>query len=538
MFQYFSNIALIIIILLIGISIYKVIRRKDNQVENKFLDFINKHYKIILLVIGGGFIFTRVFLLTCIPNTIHIDEASIAYNAYSIATYGVDRYTNIFPIYFLNFQYGQSAMYTYLVALLIKIFGYSLMAVRIPAVIFGFITLIFGYLLGKELKGKSFGLLVATLITICPFFIVSERFALDCYAGLGLFSASIYTLVKAIKTSKAKLYICSGLLFGLTLYAYALAYIIIPVVLLLILIYLIYLKKITLKNFICFCIPLFILATPLVVHVLVQQGVIGEIRTRYFSILQMSSDRVSEIALSNILDNIPHLLNFFLYDPINSSKSIFGTLYYFSIPLVLVGMIITFYNGFKNIKNKEFNLFTLFSLVFLGTLFSILLNNNSTTVIWRGNMMYVLFAIFIALGIYFIVSKIKVASLIIFTIYLLAFGYYNYYYFNVYPNELYNNSDPMTDYMEALEDADKKDKDIYAISFEITQWTHLWAALALKTSPYAYQEYGTHFDNIYFTIPDKFDDDDIYIVLKEQASDLKKEDFTCRKFGKVYECYK
>ncbi len=537
MFKYFSNIALIIIIILISFAIYKVIRKKDNKIDNKFLSFINKHYKIIFLIIGLVFAFTRLYLLTSVPNTIHIDEASIAYNAYSIATYGVDRYTNIFPVYFLNFQYGQSAMYTYFAALLIKIFGYSLAAVRVPAVIFGFITLIFGYLLGKELKGKNFGLLVATLITICPFFIVSERLALDCYAMLGLFSASIYILIKAIKTSKTKLYILSGLLFGLTLYTYALSYIIIPIVLLLTLIYLIYLKKITLKNFISFCVPLFILAIPLIMQVLIQLGLMGEIKTRYFSILQMDRDRVSELALSNILDNLPQLLNFFTYDPLDSSKTMFGTLYYFSIPLVLIGMIITFYNGLKNIKSKEFNIYTLFSLIFLGTLFAVLLNSGSTTVIWRGNMMYVLFAIFIALGIYFIASKIKVASLITFVIYLLAFSYYSYYYFNIYPIYLSNSSYPMTDYMEALEDADKKDKEIYSISFEITQWTHLWAGFALKTSPYAYQEYGTHFDNIYFYIPDEYDEDDVYIVLEDQANDLENEDFICKQFGKIYECY-
>lgn len=538
MFEYFSNIALIIIIFLISFATYKVIRKKDNKINNQFLNFINKHYKIILLVIGAVFAFTRIYLLTSVPNIMHIDEASLAYNAYSIATYGVDRYTNIYPVYFLNFQYGQSAMYTYFVALLIKIFGYSLVAVRVPAVIFGFITLIFGYLLGKELKGRNFGLLVATLITICPFFIVSERFALDCYAMLGMFSASIFILIKAIKTSKTKFYILSGLLFCLTLYTYALAYIIIPIVLLLTLIYLIYLKKITLKNFISFCIPLFILAVPLIVQVLVQLGLVGEIKTRFFSILKMDSNRVSELALSNILDNLPHLLNFFTYDPLNGSKTVFGTLYYFSIPLALTGIVITFYKGFKNIKSKEFNLYTFFSLIFLGTLFAVLLNAGSTTVIWRGNMMYVLFVIFIALGIYFLASKIKVASLIIFVIYLLAFGYYIYYYFNIYPANLYNSSYPMTDYMAALEDADKKDKDIYSISFEITQWTHLWSGLALKTSPYAYQEYGTHFDNIYFYIPDEYDEDNVYIVFEDEANELKNEEFTCQQFGKIYECYK
>ena len=146
-------------------------------------------------------------------------------------------------IYFLNFDGGQSAMYTYLGAILVKIFGYSLFLIRIPAVLFGLLTLIFGTLLAKEIGGKRFSVLIALLITICPYFLMASRWGLDCNLMLGLFTVSIYTLLKAIKCGKIKLYVLSGILFGLTLYTYALSYIIIPLVLLGIVIYLIYTKK-------------------------------------------------------------------------------------------------------------------------------------------------------------------------------------------------------------------------------------------------------------------------------------------------------
>lgn len=524
-------------VVLIVYVLYKV---KKNKIiyDNSFLAFINKHYKIFLGIIFIVFIFTRLYNLSNIPKIIHIDEASVAYNAFNIANYHVDRYTNLFPIYFLNFDNGQSAMYTYLAAILFKIFGYSIFVLRLPAVFFAFLTLVFGFLIGKELKDNAFGVLVAFLITVCPYFIMTSRWALDCYLMLGFFTISIYCLLKAIKKGKGYLYVISGLMFGLTLYTYALSYLIVPIVLLLLLIYLIYLKKLSLKNFILFCIPFFILALPLFIDVLVQQGIIGEIKTRFFSMPKMGAKRTSEISLSNVLINLKSIGNYLICDSVFNNKSIFGTMYLFSIPLILIGMIIAFVNAFKSIKSRNFNLYMYLIIIFLGDFISLLFVQYGFTILWKGNSLFICLVIFLALGIYFIIEKIKNAYIIVLVIYLIAFGYFTYDYFNLYSDRLYDSFQPMTDYIHALEDADKKDKEIYSTDMGNLKWNNLWAGLALKTKPWFYKENTDHFDKISFYIPDENYDDKIYIVLEERADTLLKDDFTCKKYGKVYECYK
>ena len=537
MYEIFSNICLILMILLVIYTIYKIISKKENS-AHKITGFIDKHYKICLILIFIVFAFTRVYDLENMPNTLNIDEASLAYNAFSIDEYGTDRYANIFPIYFLNYVNGQSALYTYLAALMIKIFGYSLLVVRVPAVIFSLITLIFGYLLGKELKGKSFGLLVASIITICPFFFMSSRWALDCNLMLGMFAASAFALLKAIKSEKTSLFIISGLLFGLTLYTYALSYLMIPVILLFILIYLIYIKKINIKNFFSFCIPLGILALPLIIQVAVQAGFIGEIKTNYFSIVSMTAGRIGEVSIFNIWDNLTSIGNYFVFDTVVSSKSVFGTMYLFSIPLILFGIIITFYKGFKGIKNKEFNLYTYFSLIFLGFFISLLLVKSSTIIIWRGNAMFMFLAIFLALGIWYVSNKIKYSWIIISIIYLIAFSYFTYDYFKLLPVRYYNSSEPMTDYMLALEDAKKIDKDIYTVKLDEFNYTNLWAALALKTSPYKYEERAEGFDKINFNIPDKYEEDAVYLVFEDKVKDLENKKFKCKNYNKINMCFK
>ena len=373
---------------------------------------------------------------------------------------------------------------------------------------------------------------------ICPFFFMSSRWALDCNLMLGMFAASAFALLKAIKSEKTSLFIVSGLLFGLTLYTYALSYLMIPVILLFILIYLIYIKKINIKNFFSFCIPLGILALPLIIQVAVQAGFIGEIKTNYFSIVSMTAGRIGEVSIFNIWDNLTSISNYFIFDTVVSSKSVFGTMYLFSIPLILFGIIITFYKGFKGIKNKEFNLYTYFSLIFLGFFISLLLVKSSTIIIWRGNAMFMFLAIFLALGIWYVSNKIKYSWIIISIIYLIAFSYFTYDYFKLLPVRYYNSSEPMTDYMLALEDAKKIDKDIYTVKLDEFNYTNLWAALALKTSPYKYEERAEGFDKINFNIPDKYEEDAVYLVFEDKVEDLENKKFKCKNYNKINMCFK
>ena len=93
-------------------------------------------YIIILVTVMLFGIITRVVGLGQIPIGINVDEAGTMYDAYAIANYGTDRFGNIYPVYMINYGGGQSALYTYLAAILIKVFGFSLTVVRIPAFIF------------------------------------------------------------------------------------------------------------------------------------------------------------------------------------------------------------------------------------------------------------------------------------------------------------------------------------------------------------------------------------------------------------------
>lgn len=497
------------------------------------MNFINKHYKLFLLVILILFLFSRLYEFGILPNSVHVDEAGLAYNAFNIAYHNVDRYNNLFPIYVMNFYGGQSPIYTYLVVVLIKLFGLNLFVVRLPALVFSFVTLIFGYLIAKRIFNRSFGVIVAFIITVCPYFIMNSRWALDCNLMLGFFTMSVYFLMMAILNKKNSLYLCSGILFSLTLYTYALSYLIIPVCLLFILIYLIYTKKINFKNFCFFTIPFVLIAIPAILNVLINMGVIGEIHTRFFSIPKMESNRVKEVSLSNISDNLFFLKSYLTDDNIVSNIiPKYGTFYLFSIPFFVVGLFLAIRKLVLSIKNKKIDLFGYICVIFLAFFISLLFVLNANY-INKGNALFIVFVLFISLGIYCF-SKFFKYSFIVILVYLFAFGNFCFDYFTNY----YTDTIEMN-YMLALKDADKRGKEIYTINiYSSLTYTNVYAGLALRTPAWQYKENSEYFDKIYFFVPNENNDNMIYIVFENRVDSLLEDDFTCKKFGEIYECYK
>ena len=88
-------------------------------------NFVESKYKLIFVfLLIFAFIF-NLYNIDKVPNGVNLDEAGLGVDVYSIANYGTDRNMNKFPVYFQNFGEGQSALYIYLAAILVKMFGFS-----------------------------------------------------------------------------------------------------------------------------------------------------------------------------------------------------------------------------------------------------------------------------------------------------------------------------------------------------------------------------------------------------------------------------
>lgn len=430
---------------------------------------------IIIMIIA---IFSRAYKLNSLPVGIHVDEAGMAYDAYCLATNGTDRWLNNFPVYLENFGGGQSALYAYLAAIFIKTFGLNMISIRLPAFLLSIIAISLVYFTTKKECGIKQAQLVSFLISIMPWHIMASRWGLDCNLLAPMIIISICLLINA---KSIKGYVFSGILFGLTLYTYALSYLILPIFLTVVLIYMFYTKKIKFLNIIQLGIPIFILALPLILMIFINNGYMNEIKS-FITIQKLPEYRGAEISISNIKDNLGFIKTIFTNDGLSyNSLPEFGTVYNFSIFLIILGGLIEVNNFIYNIKNRKFELNTVMLLLVGTILFCLMLTIGPN--INKANAIYIpmMFFIVTAMKMFYKNYKIIFAGfMILFAIFFIRFEHF---YFSNY-EEIYGVHQYFEkDYLEVFEYANKKygGRDIHILTS--TAEPYIYTLFINKISP-------------------------------------------------------
>lgn len=149
-------------------------------------------HKILLILICVFFLVTRFYRIDKIPFSVYWDEASIGYNAYSIARTGKDEWGDFLPLHLRAFGEFKLPIYIYATTFFVKLFGLNEMSVRIPAVLFGLGTTIITYLLTKKLFGSYTGLFATFFLTISPWFFIFSRTGYEATAGVMFYFLAIY----------------------------------------------------------------------------------------------------------------------------------------------------------------------------------------------------------------------------------------------------------------------------------------------------------------------------------------------------------
>lgn len=411
------------------------LKDKFERYITKMSTYLDKYHWLVLIIIGIVYLFTRLFRLGITPAGIHVDESTMAYDAYCIAHYGTDRHGIGYPFYFQNIANGQNSLYIYMAALLLRFFPYSLKLVRIPAVICGAICCIAMYFLAKELtNSKKWALMGTLFVTITPYFMSYERWGLESPLLLSLIPVAFLYLVWAIKYDKVKYYILAGVWFGIVLYTYAISYISIPLLLLFTCLYLIYLKRFQIKRFIALGIPLGILATPLIIVQFVNRRIIPSFSFLCFDFIPFPDARSGEVGLANIPKSLYFWACPFTEDGLTyNAFSEFGTVYRIMIPLILLGLGLCINAFRKSIKSRTFDASSLVMFFFLISYFFYFLMDSPT--IGRSCQIFlpmILCAIIAMKQIYEWAGKFhcgSIVTLILLGILFIYFLFYNNFYF-------------------------------------------------------------------------------------------------------------
>ncbi len=193
---------------------------------------MKKNVIILIVIIFLAFIF-RVYQLSHVPPSASLDEVSIGWNAYSILQTGKDEYGYKFPILLRAYDDWRPALYVYLVTPFVKLFGLNVLAVRLPSVILGTLSVLATYFLVLELfkkykYRKQLGLLSAFFLAISPWSVYISRLGHEANAAFAFGIIAISLFLK-FKNSLRPIYLyLSSIFFALSFYAYQSGKIFIP----------------------------------------------------------------------------------------------------------------------------------------------------------------------------------------------------------------------------------------------------------------------------------------------------------------------
>ena len=424
-------------------------------------------YKIMLLF--AFILHIGVFTYFMINTPIHTDEVMTVLNANSLAKSGTDILGEKLPIYFDTWLYGgQSPFATYLVAIMIKLFGYSLFVTRVPMFVFSMLGLIAFYKFLKEVIPENETLINIAFCLACisPWHLYTSAFTLDCNFLPHIAMFGMYFLAKGINSKKSKYFVFSMLFFGLGFYCYILSAIIIPVLLAVLFLILLIKKKVSFKNTIISVITIFIVAIPFILQGLVQFGIIENLNFLGFSISKMPYySRGSELKLNNILENLGEGIISLLFTDIYSfnAKGVnsFNFANSFGSVALLAGVITLILNKIR--KRNDFGIFL--KAVIISTLVSSATVCSLTfyaTALYRYNIYNYIFIIISAYGIYSVsklfkkprfkeVTSLLVATSLIITTY--CFAYY-------YKNDVINTNTFYTSSIEECLNYNKSNKNV------------------------------------------------------------------------------
>jgi hypothetical protein len=429
------------------------------------LSWIEKKRLWFWILIIAAMCFVHIYRIGEIPYGINVDEMGMGYDAWCLANFGTDRYLNSFPLYLINFSGGQSALYAYLCAPFVYFWGISSVTLRIPAIIFSFVTLCFTVKLSNLLwRSKSIDLLVGGLYTIIPVFTMLSRIGLDCNLMLGISTVFLYYLIKAVSEMRYKYFMAAGTIGGVMLYSYVLSHTVLPIFLVFSMIYMLVVRRFDIKKLAVMAVPMFVLAVPLILFHLINIFELGTIKIGIFTIPQLYNYRSGDLSFADLKQNITVFWrNTLLYDSVrfNSIKK-YGNIYMVSIPFLIVGLLHGIYITIKSLKHREMSKFAFVVMWMISVYLTAIFLGSGGPTVYRVNSVFICYLLFIVNGILVIFRFIKNYKMALAKVYLVALcciyicmfvGFSKYYFCNytddTYLIDLFNFTfDDVLNYME------------------------------------------------------------------------------------------
>jgi hypothetical protein len=333
----------------------------------------------------------RVIQFGQIPGGLNQDEAMAAYEAYSLALYGTDRFGTPFPAYFHGWGFAQmNVLESYLMIPFIKLFGLNAVTVRLPMLITG-IGGLFALYRFAHIFGKSAALAVLAFAAVAPWHIMQSRWALESNLFPHMLMLGFWLLYEGTKEKEAResfnpgafdnflyntytsharqsgflhgrkrgspLIYVSMILFGLSMYAYGIAFFAVPMMLAALCAILLHTRTVNIKQA-CICAAVYLaMSLPIFAVMAVNFFDLPTLRLGFVTIENFpSTQRMSDLLFfsddipAQIVSNLKSMFDVLILQQDGlpwSGIPMYGLTYIWSLPFTLFGI------GYSVYKARE-----------------------------------------------------------------------------------------------------------------------------------------------------------------------------------------
>jgi len=198
-----------------------------------------------LVLIG---VLVRAAALGSIPGGVNQDEAYSAYEAWCLMKDGMDSWGYRLPVYLRAWGSGMNALQSYLMIPFIALFGLKTWVIRLPQLIIACASLPAFYALMRRIAGRRAGLIGLFLLAISPWHVMLSRWGLESNLAPGLMLFGMLFFVMGVRDSRW--FVFSGLFYGLSLYAYATIWPVVPAMLAMLLLFLVYTRSFVMNRYV------------------------------------------------------------------------------------------------------------------------------------------------------------------------------------------------------------------------------------------------------------------------------------------------
>ena len=471
---------------------------------------VHTKYLLLILVLLAG-IAVRVYNYSNNPPGLNLDEASAGYDSYSIVNYGIDRNAQSYPVHLIAWGSGQNALYAYIVAPFIKIFGLSPVTSRIGNLIFGVISLLLMFFIARKVAGFGVALIATSIFAVSPWGIMISRWGLPENVFPAIMTIGVYLFMLSFE--KPRYLPASFAVFALSLYAYGTGYFVVPLFMLLVGIWVfrsIKQKTLFIRNLNLALTVFIIVSIPILLFVVINifASSLSEFHLGFLTIPKLTTPgaRYAQVvflnrglgSFSGLAAKIGKYIGYYydtvfgqkgaIWSVINNQSYKFGTMYLVSNFFFLIGFIVAVIklSGKAGRKTQSYLIIPMAWFI-LSSILGIISETNTN----RINIIFIPMMFFVAYGIYNIVHLVGLACswaiksfedrryvysatritalLVIGIIYLSSFVSFCDYYFNpkFYPDHIghyfHESFDRAIKYADSI---NHENKTVYIANFE------------------------------------------------------------------------